>query len=101
MLKEVDRKSRDYLWGSSEDKRKMALASWKKVCIPKKYSGFNIKSCREWNIASVGKLLWQLADKQDMLWVKWVNGIYMKASDNIGSTVHQQTIAGIRNIRKS
>ncbi|XP_070057528.1 uncharacterized protein [Nicotiana tomentosiformis] len=45
----------------------MALVAWEKVCFPKKYGGLNIKSSREWNIAPVGKLLWQLASKQDIL----------------------------------
>ncbi|OIT27331.1 putative ribonuclease h protein, partial [Nicotiana attenuata] len=43
--KEVDRRCRDYLWGSTDDKRKIALVSWERVCVPKKYGGLNIKSC--------------------------------------------------------
>ncbi|KAL3335812.1 hypothetical protein AABB24_031839 [Solanum stoloniferum] len=52
--------------------------AWEKICTPKKCGGLNIRSCKSWNIASVGKLLWQLATKQDLLWVKWVHGIYIK-----------------------
>ncbi|XP_059302055.1 uncharacterized protein LOC132053985 [Lycium ferocissimum] len=69
--------------GASEEKRKVAMVAWDKVCVPKKNGGLNIKRCNNWNIASVGKLLWQLAGKKDILWVKWVNGIYMKADVDI------------------
>jgi len=70
VLKEIDGKCRNFLWGAMEGKRKVALVKWSKVCMPKKYVGLNIKGCCNWNIASVGKLLWQLASKKDILWVK-------------------------------
>ncbi|XP_016470273.1 uncharacterized protein LOC107792565 [Nicotiana tabacum] len=83
VLKEADKICRDYLWGSTEDHRKLPLLAWDIVCTPKKYGGLNIKGCRNWNIAVVGKLLWQLAIKKDVLWVKWVHGIYMKQERDI------------------
>lgn len=45
--------------------------------------GLNIKSSKCRNVASVGKLLWQLASKKDVLWVKWVHVLFMKAQPNI------------------
>lgn len=83
IIKSVDKKCRDYLWDCSEEKRKVVLISWEKVCLPKKFGGLSIKSCRLWNIASVGKFIWQLARKKDTLWVRWVHGIYMKESTDI------------------
>lgn len=81
ILKKVDKIGRDFLWSCSTNKRKIALVSWDTVCTPKKYGGLSIKNSKEWNIASVGKLIWQLARKNDTLWVKWVHGIYMKDDD--------------------
>ncbi|XP_060210228.1 uncharacterized protein LOC132637097 [Lycium barbarum] len=83
VLKEIDKKCREFLWGAFEEKRKIALVAWDKICMPKKNGGINIKGCSKWNIASVGKLLWQVASKKDILWVKWVNGIYLKSEENI------------------
>ncbi|KAH0706708.1 hypothetical protein KY285_011251 [Solanum tuberosum] len=34
-------------------------------------------------MAAVGKLVWQLACKEDTLWIKWVHGIYMKDGNEI------------------
>ncbi|WMV41866.1 hypothetical protein MTR67_035251 [Solanum verrucosum] len=67
VLQEVDKKCREYLWGSSEDKRKTTLVAWDKVCVPKKFAGLNIKGSKLWNVTSVGKLLWQLIVKKDVL----------------------------------
>ncbi|WMV51210.1 hypothetical protein MTR67_044595 [Solanum verrucosum] len=83
ILKEVDRICRNYIWGSNEEKRKVSLVAWEKICCPKKFGGLNVKGCSNWNVASVGKLLWQLSEKQDTLWVKWVHGIYIRNEDSI------------------
>ncbi|XP_070050321.1 uncharacterized protein [Nicotiana tomentosiformis] len=85
VLKEVDKRCRDYLWGTSEDKRRVPLVSWEKICCPKKNGGLNIKGCSSWNKASVGKLLWQLTQSKNSLWVKWVHDIYIKNDPNVWS----------------
>lgn len=59
------------------------MVPWDKIYVPKKYGGLNIKSSKFWNVASVGKLLWQLASKKDVLWVKWVHVLFRKAQPDI------------------
>lgn len=78
VLKVVDKQCRDYLRGKTEERRKITVVAWEKICTPRKCSGLNVRSCKNWNVASVGKLLWKLAMKHDLLWVKWVHGIYIK-----------------------
>lgn len=55
ILKEVDRKCRKYLRGTTTDKWKVSLVARDMMCRPKKEGGLNVKNCRFWNIASVGK----------------------------------------------
>lgn len=62
--------------------REIALVSWDKVCAPKNYGRLNINNCTKWNVASVGKLIWQLAMKQGTLWIRWVHGLYMKGNQD-------------------
>ncbi|XP_070020899.1 uncharacterized protein [Nicotiana sylvestris] len=50
---------KEYLWGSTEEKKKLALVAWKRIRSPKKYGGLNMKGSKLWNVAVVGKLLWQ------------------------------------------
>lgn len=90
MLKEVYQKCKDFLWGGSEEKRKVSLVAWDTICRPKKSGGLNIKACNEYNKASVGKLLWQVIEKKDTLCVKWVHGVYMKKDTNIWNHKPQQ-----------
>ncbi|XP_049406369.1 uncharacterized protein LOC125870045 [Solanum stenotomum] len=78
ILKEIDMLCRDYLWGRSDEKRKIALVSWENVCYPKRQCGLNIKGSRTCNIASVGQLIWQIIMHKESLWVKWIHGIYLK-----------------------
>lgn len=82
-MTEVDRKCREYLWGSIVDKRKVSLIAWNIVFTSRKFGGLNIKGCAQWNVASFGKLLCQLASKEETLWVKWVHGVYMKTDTSI------------------
>ncbi|XP_047257702.1 uncharacterized protein LOC107848832 [Capsicum annuum] len=79
---ETDRKCKEYLWGKAESHIRVYLVTWSRVCLPKKFGVLNIKGCEDWNIASIGKLLWQLATKRDVLWVKWVNEVYVKINGN-------------------
>lgn len=51
--------------------------------MPKKNGGRSIRSCKLWNVALVGKLVWQLACKTDSLRIKWVHGLYMKGNQGI------------------
>ena len=34
-----------------------------------------------WNKACIAKIVWAIADKKDLLWVKWVHGRYLKGQD--------------------
>ncbi|KAG5632063.1 hypothetical protein H5410_003780 [Solanum commersonii] len=56
--------SKQFFWSSVFI---LPLASWEQVCIPKNFGGLNIKGSKLWNMASVGRLLWQLAMKEDVL----------------------------------
>lgn len=67
VIKEVDRKYGEYLWGSTEEHKKLALVAWDAICRPKKRAGLNIKGCKLWNVVSVGKLLWQLVSNKEVL----------------------------------
>ncbi|XP_074318812.1 uncharacterized protein LOC141655642 [Silene latifolia] len=47
---------------------------------PKKERGLRLKQDIMWNKAAVGKLVWWIYTKPDLLRVKWVNNIYLKGS---------------------
>ncbi|XP_060967001.1 uncharacterized protein LOC133035175 [Cannabis sativa] len=60
---------------------KLHMPSWEKVCLPKQFGGIGFREGKKWNMARVAKHLWAILSKQDNLWVKWINSIYLKNQD--------------------
>ena len=59
---------RNFLWGWGSDGRKIAWASWKKVCEPRDYGGLGIINLRLFNLALLGKWIWRLGTNKGGLW---------------------------------
>ncbi|XP_074313632.1 uncharacterized protein LOC141648816 [Silene latifolia] len=72
---------RNFLWEGSESYSKAPLVSWKIICLPTKAGGLGVIDSRIWNIAAVGKLVWWIASKKDLLWIKWIDKIYLKGRE--------------------
>ena len=66
------------MWGGTEHYSKIPTVAWKQVCQSKKHGGLGIKDYVAWNRATVAKLVWAVASKKDVLWVKWAHGKYLK-----------------------
>lgn len=43
--------------------------------------GLGLKNLGLWNIAVLGNHVWNVAAKKDLLWGKWVSGVYLKEVD--------------------
>ncbi|XP_074297848.1 uncharacterized protein LOC141628638 [Silene latifolia] len=69
---------RNFLWEGEDKYSKAPLVAWNVLCQGKEYEGLRIIDSKLWNVAAIGKLVWWLARKQDHLWIKWVNNIYIK-----------------------
>ncbi|XP_060968731.1 uncharacterized protein LOC133036230 [Cannabis sativa] len=77
----IDKNCRDFLWGMNGNRSKLHTPSWGKVCLPKHSGGIGFREGKLWNVALIAKHLWALSNKQDNLWVKWINSIYLKGQD--------------------
>ncbi|XP_062075990.1 uncharacterized protein LOC133780132 [Humulus lupulus] len=78
MVRNIDRLCRNFLWGVKGTHNKFHLASWEFVCRPKAYGGLEFREGPAWNKTMIAKFFWAISFKQDQLWVKWVNTIYLK-----------------------
>ncbi|XP_062118489.1 uncharacterized protein LOC133832121 [Humulus lupulus] len=78
IVKEIEKICRVFLWGTSGQRSKMHIPSWNKVCLLKAYGGLGFGDRANWNRAVLAKYVWALSDKPDLLWVKWINSIYLK-----------------------
>ncbi|XP_062099812.1 uncharacterized protein LOC133805659 [Humulus lupulus] len=74
----IDKCCRDFLWGSRGNRSEFHLPSWEKVCLPKNLGGIGFREGKKWNVAVMAKYIWASSSKQDCLWVKWINSIYLK-----------------------
>lgn len=75
-LKSVDRLSCNFLWGSSENKKKLHLIGWKKITKPKKEGGLGIQTTKEKNKALLAKLNWRFNTEKDSLWARVLSQKY-------------------------
>lgn len=64
----------NYLWEGKEHATKSPPIAWEIVCRDKTHGGLNVRDGKLWNIAAVGKYIWQVSMKLDNLWVKWIHG---------------------------
>ncbi|XP_059310476.1 uncharacterized protein LOC132061833 [Lycium ferocissimum] len=58
-----------------------------RMCSPKTAGGLNLPNLKLWNKAAVAKNCWDLAKKEDKMWIKWVHVYYMK-----GQTLDEMNI---------
>lgn len=52
--------------------------AWKKVWKPKPMGGQNIIELSLWNKVNLIKLLWNVCQKTDNLWIKWIHTYCVK-----------------------
>lgn len=60
---------------------KLVMVAWRKVCQPKSIRGLGFRDVFAWNLASMGRYVWEIAAKKDSPWVKWINSVYLKEQD--------------------
>lgn len=77
---EAEKICRDFIWGSTVEKRKCHLVSWEKVCKPKEAGGLGFRNMKTLNQAYILKLAWQLINERDKLWVQIMRAKYQCGS---------------------
>ena len=76
IIKLIESLCRSYLWSGTRHVTKKALIAWEQVCRPKSEGGMGLINMAIWNKAAVAKLCWDLANKEDKLWIKWIHAYY-------------------------
>ena len=68
----IDKVNRDFLWGSTEDRRKLHLVGWGKIVKLKEEGGLGLQAARAKNIALLKKLNWRLYQEKETLWARFL-----------------------------
>ncbi|CAL1354334.1 unnamed protein product [Linum trigynum] len=83
VCKALDRVNREFLWGDSEDKRRLHLVEWPQLTQPKEVGGLGIRPTREVNLAMLAKCGWRLLTEKETLWTQLMRSKYGKDRANL------------------
>ncbi|KAH1073528.1 hypothetical protein J1N35_025856 [Gossypium stocksii] len=76
ICKEIEKVTQAFLWGSNNERRKVALVSWNEVCKPVEKGGLGIRQLHDQNRLFLLKIGFQLVSKTDSLWVQILRNKY-------------------------
>ncbi|KAL7195785.1 hypothetical protein ACSBR1_035923 [Camellia fascicularis] len=66
----IDKYQRSFLWGDSDDKRKLHLLNWEACSVSKHFGGLGFRKIKEANDALLCKWWWRFATEKSSLWRK-------------------------------
>lgn len=73
----IDSSIRRFIWkGSSENG--MHMVGWDKITQARKHGGLGVRRSREHKVALIGKLVWNLYNHKEKLWVQVLDAKYLK-----------------------
>ncbi|KAK9911967.1 hypothetical protein M0R45_035844 [Rubus argutus] len=75
---DLDKLNRNFLWGDTENKKKIHLVNWDTVCLPKTLGGFGIKKSSDMNQAMLAKAGWRLFQHDPGLWASMYREKYLQ-----------------------
>ena len=73
---ELDKIQARFIWGGTDEKRKIHLASWNKASCPKKAGGLGFKKIRVMNECLLIKWWWRFGCEGNSLWRKVIKAKY-------------------------
>lgn len=56
----------------------MPLVSYRDVCPSKDEGDLGFRDMKSWNSALLAKSLWNIHQKKNTIWIRWVNQFYLK-----------------------
>lgn len=80
VIKEMVQIQRNFLWGGSDEVRKMAWVRWNKICLPKEFGGLGIRNMEIFNISLLGKWKWRLLSDNESIWFVLMKKLYSVGS---------------------
>lgn len=78
ICEDIDKKTRRFIWGGSDDKRGVHLISWETLQKPTLQGGIRVRSAKQANAAFLTKLGWRVLSEPDKLWSRVIRYKYYK-----------------------
>ncbi|GAU21723.1 hypothetical protein TSUD_328480 [Trifolium subterraneum] len=96
----IDRTTRNFIWKGSSDIG-IHLVGWDKITKSKKLGGVGIRKARDANTSLLGKLVWNIHQNSDALWVKVIQHKYLKEENLLNLTNNKTGSVTWNAIRKA
>ena len=84
---EIERITRNFIWGGSLEERRPSLVNWDVVTMPKANGGLHIRIMRQCNMAFLSKLACRMMNESNNLWAQVLMHKYMKDDFNFQGLV--------------
>lgn len=68
-----------FLWGSTDDQKKVRWMSWDRLCHPKELGGLNFRDLEGFNKAFLAKQAWRLLINSSLLVAKVLKAVYYRS----------------------
>ncbi|CAN1178468.1 Putative ribonuclease H protein At1g65750 [Linum perenne] len=78
---EIDKRICSFVWGSSQEERKIHLLSWDQICLPKDKGGLGLRMARQLNLAYMTKLAFLFFQQPELFWVGVLQSKYFKETE--------------------
>ncbi|XP_019237628.1 PREDICTED: uncharacterized protein LOC109217809 [Nicotiana attenuata] len=98
VIKIVEGLCRSYIWSGTNEITRKALLAWDRVFLPKAGGGLNFVNLKLWNKAAIAKHCWDIAHKQDKLWIRWIHTYYIKNQQMSTTPTPQQACSMVRKV---
>ncbi|CAK8543759.1 unnamed protein product [Lathyrus sativus] len=80
VIRKIDSICRSFIWTGKDTVSRKCHVAWKRTCCPAAQGGLNLINLQIWNNVLLLKCLWNLCNKTDTLWVKWIHIHYLKGN---------------------
>jgi hypothetical protein len=77
MCDDLDITVRRFIWKGTGDSG-MHLVGWNKISQPRRFGGLGVRIARFQNVSLLGKLIWEVLNNPDKLWVRLMSEKYLK-----------------------
>ncbi|XP_060190863.1 uncharacterized protein LOC132620187 [Lycium barbarum] len=98
VLKHIDAYCRSYVWSGANAITKKALVVWDRVSLPKTGGGLKLIDIYLQNKVVLIKTCWDLANKQDKLWIRWIHAFYVKGKEFFHALVQKHALWMVRKL---
>ncbi|KAH0780378.1 hypothetical protein KY290_006805 [Solanum tuberosum] len=93
----MNKVQRDFIWGTTDEKRKLHLLNWDTITNRKIMGGLGIQKSEIKNRVILSSLVWRVAQNPNRLWSKVLTSKYCKSNTSSNSIIVSRTWKNIQN----